>query len=243
MIPSAHPSPQPIRHIDRFSHFCIAHSCDRSTDRATQSVTVGHIYVWSTATQHNNSDLEADIWWSLRRKEDTLVNGWWRRLIDGSETDTGVSNLALFLWKVSSGWHENDINYSNTTKIVCYFGCIRVINMLALCQRGCLEINAVEAVVVRRLIGVYWCRHRSVAGLTERFELFVCKKEICNAYTELNDPIVQRERFAQQANVCILVSFTVVTHEWLSGLPAVLCAVFIIQLSSSLLEPALCYIN
>jgi lysyl-tRNA synthetase class 2 len=42
--------------------------------------------------------------------------------------------------------------------------------------------------------------HRSVPGLTERFELFVCKKEICNAYTELNDPVVQRERFAQQAN-------------------------------------------
>jgi len=45
------------------------------------------------------------------------------------------------------------------------------------------------------------CRHRSIPGLTERFELFVCKKEICNAYTELNDPVVQRERFAQQANV------------------------------------------
>ncbi|XP_011632518.1 lysine--tRNA ligase isoform X1 [Pogonomyrmex barbatus] len=41
--------------------------------------------------------------------------------------------------------------------------------------------------------------HRSEKGLTERFELFVMKKEICNAYTELNDPIVQRERFEQQA--------------------------------------------
>ncbi|XP_066597235.1 lysine--tRNA ligase isoform X2 [Prorops nasuta] len=41
--------------------------------------------------------------------------------------------------------------------------------------------------------------HRSQSGLTERFELFVMKKEICNAYTELNDPAVQRERFEQQA--------------------------------------------
>jgi lysyl-tRNA synthetase class 2 len=41
--------------------------------------------------------------------------------------------------------------------------------------------------------------HRSIPGLTERFELFVCYKETCNAYTELNDPIVQREMFALQA--------------------------------------------
>ncbi|KAG6795668.1 lysine--tRNA ligase isoform X1 [Apis mellifera caucasica] len=41
--------------------------------------------------------------------------------------------------------------------------------------------------------------HRSEQGLTERFELFIMKKEICNAYTELNDPIIQRERFEEQA--------------------------------------------
>lgn len=40
--------------------------------------------------------------------------------------------------------------------------------------------------------------HRSLPGQTERFELFVATKEICNSYTELNDPVVQRERFEQQ---------------------------------------------
>jgi len=41
--------------------------------------------------------------------------------------------------------------------------------------------------------------HRHTKELTERFELFINKKEICNAYTELNNPYVQRERFATQA--------------------------------------------
>ncbi len=41
--------------------------------------------------------------------------------------------------------------------------------------------------------------HRSKPGLTERFELFVCKREVCNAYTELNSPIIQRQRFIEQA--------------------------------------------
>jgi lysyl-tRNA synthetase class 2 len=44
-------------------------------------------------------------------------------------------------------------------------------------------------------------RHRSKPGLVERFELIVNGKEIANAYTELNDPLEQRERFEEQSKL------------------------------------------
>lgn len=44
-------------------------------------------------------------------------------------------------------------------------------------------------------------KHRSKLGLVERFELIVNGKEIANAYTELNDPLEQRERFEEQSKL------------------------------------------
>lgn len=44
-------------------------------------------------------------------------------------------------------------------------------------------------------------KHRSKKGLVERFELMINGKEIANAYSELNDPIDQRERFEEQVKL------------------------------------------
>src|SRR5688572_24299115 len=44
-------------------------------------------------------------------------------------------------------------------------------------------------------------KHREKRGLVERFELIINGKEIANAYTELNDPIDQRERFEEQTKL------------------------------------------
>ena len=44
-------------------------------------------------------------------------------------------------------------------------------------------------------------KHRDIKGLTERFEGYVAGKELCNSFSELNDPIDQRERFTDQAKM------------------------------------------
>lgn len=54
-------------------------------------------------------------------------------------------------------------------------------------------------------------QHRSQPGVTERFELFAARMELCNAYTELNDPEEQRKRFAHQVALGESLGFN---EEW-----------------------------
>ena len=95
------------------------------------------------------------------------------------------------------------------------------IEMLALCQTWGIEVNKtmgvaklideifgakVEANLIQPTFIIDYPvemspltkKHRSKAGLVERFELFINGKEVANAYSELNDPIDQRERFEEQ---------------------------------------------
>ncbi|XP_053135653.1 lysine--tRNA ligase-like isoform X2 [Hemicordylus capensis] len=66
----------------------------------------------------------------------------------------------------------------------------------------CLEVGCINPTFIcdhPQIMSPLAKWHRLHPGLTERFELFVMKKEVCNAYTELNDPFLQRQLFEDQA--------------------------------------------
>ncbi len=53
-------------------------------------------------------------------------------------------------------------------------------------------------------------KHRTKPGLVERFEGYVLGSEICNAFSELNDPIDQKDRFVAQSRLKMMVTMKLI---------------------------------
>jgi len=94
VVPWSHPSPQSKRHLDRFSRFCRAHYCNWPTDHATRSVTIGRIYVRSTAMRPIINDEHPQNTYSL------LFLDVWSNSVAWLLTCEGDSFRHIFVWHV-----------------------------------------------------------------------------------------------------------------------------------------------
>lgn len=137
------------------------------------------------------------------------VNGTTTVTINGTEIDFGGTYRRLPMLEAIKEYTGEDVTGMNEAQLlaVCKklhvgvdpsFGAGKLIDAIfgEYCEKHLIQPTFITDYPVAT--SPLTKRHRSNPELTERFELFVCGKELANAYSELNDPVDQLERFQEQ---------------------------------------------
>ncbi|MCQ2116533.1 MAG: lysine--tRNA ligase [Bacteroidales bacterium] len=137
------------------------------------------------------------------------VDGTTKKMIDGNEVDFKGPFRRLPMLEAIKEYAGVDIEGMDEDQLkqVCHdlhikidesFGASKLIDSIfgEYCEKHLIEPTFITDYPVAT--SPLTKRHRRNPDLTERFELFVCGKELANAYSELNDPIDQLERFREQ---------------------------------------------
>jgi len=148
----------------------------------------------------------------LMEKTAMAVNGTTKVTVDGKEIDFKAPYRRISMYEAIKEHTGFDISHMNEEEIrnVCRQLHIHVDNTMGkgkiideLFSEKCEDHFVQPTFIIDYPVEMspLTKKHRSKQGLVERFELLVNGKEIANAYSELNDPIDQRERFEEQAKL------------------------------------------
>ena len=159
-----------------------------------------------------------DYLWMMEITEQLLertaiaVNGSTKVIVDGKEIDFKAPYKRITMFDAIKEFTGTDISAMNEDQLreVCRQQHIHVDNTMGkgklideLFSEKCEHHFVQPTFIIDYPVEMspLTKKHRSKPGLVERFELIANGKEIANAYTELNDPIDQRERFEDQARL------------------------------------------
>ena len=159
-----------------------------------------------------------DYLWMMETTEQLMertaitVNGTTKVMVDGKEIDFKAPYDRISMYDAIKKYTSIDISAMNEDKVrdVCKKLHVHVDNTMGrgkmidelFCDK-CEEYFVQPTFLIDYPVEMspLTKKHRSKQGLVERFELLVNGKEIANAYSELNDPIDQRERFEEQVKL------------------------------------------
>jgi lysyl-tRNA synthetase, class II len=159
-----------------------------------------------------------DYLWMMETTEQLLeraaiaVNGTTKVTVDGKEIDFKAPYKRITMFDAIKEFTGTDISDMNEDQLrqFCRTQHIHIDNTMGkgklideLFSEKCEEHFVQPTFIVDYPVEMspLTKKHRSKPGLVERFELLINGKEIANAYTELNDPIDQRERFEDQSKL------------------------------------------